>query len=161
MEIVTDIKKEKKASLWRFIIHISLISLLSVAVIILDVLLLINSKLDYIPNLIVNIIATCLLIVILIFYFINIFPLDRYYLKFYKGVNETTLEHHRRLKFIKEIDSKDIDKVTHRVLQFSYMEGENLYVENLYVLDSEITFDELKVYKIDTYHNVIIKYEVI
>lgn len=159
MENVIDIKKGKKQITRRFIIHISLISLLSVAVILTDILLLIYSTLDYIPNLIIDIVISVLLIILLLFYFINIFPLDSYYFKFYKGLNETTLEHHRRLKFVKEIDNKDIDKVTHRVLQFSYMEGENLYIENLYVLDSDVSFDELKVYKIDTYHNVIIKYE--
>ena len=147
MEKVIDIKKGKAHVTRRFILHISLISLLSVAVILLDTLLLIYSKLEYISNLIINIVASCVLVVLLIFYFINIYPLDYYYFKFYKGVNETTLEHHRRLKFVKEIEKKDISNVSHRVLQFSYMEGENLYIENLYILDDDVTFDELKVYE--------------
>ena len=76
-------------------------------------------------------------------------------------MNEVTLEHRRRLVFFKEIDGKEIGKVNYRVLQFVYLEGETEYNENLYVLDSDVSFIEGQAYQLDTYHNVIIKYEVI
>ena len=156
---VINIKKERVQSVRRLVLHIVLISLFFLAVVAVSIFLLVTSKLDYLPQLIINIVLWALLIILLLFYFLNIFPLDKYYFSFYKGANSTTLEHHRSLTFLKEIESKDIYKTTHRVLQFSYKEGEKDYAENLYVLDSDINFETSKRYKIDTYHNIIIKYE--
>lgn len=159
MEKLIDVNKEKKASERRFIIHIALILLLFISVIAVDIILLFVSSLDYLPNLIIDIVITCLLVIIVIFYFINIFPLDFYYYRLFKKMNATSLEHHRRLKYLKEIEQKDIEKVHHRVLQFSYVEGENEYVLNLYVLDNDVSFKEDYLYKIDAFQNIIVRYE--
>ena len=70
------------------------------------------------------------------------------------------LEHRRSMKFYKEIEEKEINNVTYRVLQFVYYEGETEYNDNLYVLDNDVKFIEGRSYRLDTFHNVIIRYEV-
>ena len=161
MEKVIDFGDIKKRSIRRFIVHISLISLISAAIIVGSIFLLILSNLDYFWNLLACIILCNLLAVLLLFYFLNIFPIDKHYYSYFRKINETAVEHRRRMIFLKEIDSKDIDKVNHRVLQFVYLEGENKYIDNLYVLDSDVSFKEGQSYKIDTYRNIIVRYEVI
>ena len=54
---------------------------------------------------------------------------------------------------------KTLYNVDFRVLLFSYREGETIYEEHLYVLDSDVKFDTSKSYKIDTYQNIIVRYE--
>ena len=156
-----DIASSQKKSKKRFILHISLISLITIGVITGSVFLLIYSKLQYTLNLVINILICSLLAIFLIFYFLNVFPLDLHYYKLFKHASGASLDHHRRMTYVKEIESKDIDKVTHRVLQFSYNEGENEYIDNLYVLDNDVSFNEGTSYKLDTYHNVIVSYEVL
>ena len=161
MEKLIDFGDIKRRSIGRFIAHISLISLLSISIIVGSVLLLIYSNLDYFWNLFTDILLCSLLAIFLLFYFLNILPMDWHYFSYFRTINETAVEHRRRLVFLQEIESKDIDKIKHRVLQFVYQEGENKFVDNLYVLDSDISFTKGQSYKIDTYRNIIIRYEVI
>ena len=76
-------------------------------------------------------------------------------------MNVTNLEHRRRLVYLQEIEKKNVDNVTYRVVQFTYTEGEYEYNENLFLLDTDYKFDDGQAYKIDTFHNVIIAYEVL
>ena len=161
MTNIIDIKKGKKQAKRRFITHISLILLLSAAVITGSVLLLIYSNLDYIWNLILDIVICSLLLIFLIFYFLNIFPIIKHYLAFFSSINQTAIEHRRRMVFIKEIQDKNIDNVNHRVLQFAYHEGDKEYIEDLYVVDSDISFDANYIYRLDTFRNVIVAFEVL
>ena len=158
---VLDIASYQKKSTRRFILHISLVSFISAAIIVGSILLLLFSKLDYTWNLIVNILLGAILVAGLLFYFLNIFPLDKHYYSLFRKASYASLDHHRRMTFLQEIGSKDIDKVTHRVMQFSYLEGENTYIDNLYVLDSDVSFIEGTNYKLDTYRNIIVSYEVL
>ena len=161
MTEIIDIKKGKKQAKWRFFLQISLIFLFFAAVIAGSILLLIFSNLDYILNLVIDIIICSLLLVFLIFYFFNLFPIAKHYYLFFKSINHSAIEHRRRLVFIKEIEHKNIDNVDHRVLQFSYFEGENEYIENLYVVDSDVEFDVGVNYRLDTFRNVIVGFEVL
>ena len=76
-------------------------------------------------------------------------------------MSEVSLEHRRRVVFLKEVGNKDIGNVTYRVVQFTYNEGEKEYNENLFLLDTDVSFIGGRCYKLDTYHNVIIAYEVL
>ena len=156
---ILDIANYSKRSKQRFILHISLVSFLGAAIIAGSVLLLVFSKLDYTLNLILNILMGSILVIGLLFYFLNIFPLDKHYFSTFKNANTASLDHHRRMTFVQEIGTKDINKVTHRVMQFSYSEGENQYIDNLYVIDSKVSFKEGVNYKLDTYRNIIISFE--
>ena len=70
-------------------------------------------------------------------------------------------EHRRRLKFVEEKDNRDIDNISFRTLNFILKEGENEYLESLYVLDSDYQFEADKSYSLFTYQNIIVKFEVI
>ena len=72
-----------------------------------------------------------------------------------------SLEHRRRLVYLKEIEKKNVDNVIYRVVQFTYKEGEYEYNENLFLLDTDYQFNNGQAYRIDTYHNVIVAYEVL
>ena len=61
--------------------------------------------------------------------------------------------------YLKEVESKDINNVTYRVVQFLYSEGEKEYNENLFLLDTGVEFVGGHAYKLDTYQNVIVAYE--
>ena len=76
-------------------------------------------------------------------------------------MSTVSLEHRRRVVFSQEIESKDIDNVTYRVVQFTYMEGEKEYNENLFLLDTSIDFVKGQAYKVDSYHNVRVAFEVL
>ena len=76
-------------------------------------------------------------------------------------MSSVSLEHRRRVVFLGEIQNKDIGNVTYRVVQFTYSEGEKEDNENLFLLDTDIQFVHGQAYKLDTYHNVIIAYEVL
>ena len=153
---IDDFKKKIKT---RYVLHISLIFALILCTISGAIASLLLSKLDYILNLTINIIVTVFISLFLIFYFLNIFPIVSHYYHYFRTLSNVNLEHRLRLVFLNEIENKDVDNVTYRVLQFSYKEGEKEYIDNLYVLDSDIEFVPGDIYKIDTYHNVIIKYE--
>ena len=159
MTELIDIQNFKKKGKTRYLLNIILISCLLVVTITGAVLSLLFSTLDYIPNLVINIVICALVAVFTIFYFFNIFPIVKHYYAFYKGMSDINLEHRRRMVFYKEIGTKTMDNVKYRVLQFLYSEGENEYNENLYVLDSDSSFEENKAYKIVSYHNVIIRFE--
>ena len=69
------------------------------------------------------------------------------------------LENRRRMVFSEKKNTKEIDNTKYNVYEFIYNEGETDYKEGLYVLDSEVNFEPGKEYKIQTYHNVIIRFE--
>ena len=159
MTEVFNINEMRKKAVRRFVLHIVLLSILVLGSITGLVLSLVFSKLDYLPNLIVNIVLSAVLIAFVVFYFFNIFPLVLYYYRLYGGINEVALEKRRSLIYVEEKHEKIINNVKHRVLEFSYREGEEIFTEDLYVLDSDITFKKEKAYRIQTYHNVIVRFE--
>lgn len=161
MKELIDIEAFKKKAKTRYVLHIVFISCLLVLTITGSILSLLLSNLDYTLNLILNISITVLVALFTIFYFFNIFPIVKHYYSYYKNMSDVSLEHRRRVVFFKEIDNKDISNVTYRVVQFTYNEGEKEYNENLFLLDTDIQFEGGKVYRLDTYHNVIIAYEVL
>ena len=74
-------------------------------------------------------------------------------------MGEISIEKRRRLTYVGEIENRTIQNVVYRALQFSYREGENEFIDNLYVLDSDYQFEKDKNYKLATYRNVIIRSE--
>ena len=74
-------------------------------------------------------------------------------------MNQIAFEHRRRLKFEEEKENRINDNVRYRTLNFTYKEGENIYNENLYVLDNNVEFIKDKYYSLFTYRNIIISYE--
>ena len=159
MTEVFDINEMRNKAIRRFVLHIVLLSILILGSITGLVLSLIFSKLDYLPNLIINIVLSAVLIAFVVFYFFNIFPLVLYYYRLYRGINEVALEKRRSLIYVEEKPTKIISNVKHRVLEFSYREGEEIFKEDLYVLDSDISFRQGTSYRIQTYHNVIVRIE--
>ena len=159
MKTIIDIEGGKRKSKARFIVHIILVLTLSVGIITGSVLLLLLSTLDYIPNLIINIVVDVLLVVFLVFYFLNIFPVVNYYYKLFKGMNGLSIEHRRKMLYLGEKENKIISNVNFRVLDFSYREGENEYEEHLYILDSDVSLEVNKSYTLDTYQNIIVRYQ--
>ena len=159
MKQIIDIDGGRRKAKARFIIHLVLVITFSAGIITGSLLLLFLSSLDYIPNLIINIVVDILLILFLVFYFFNIFPVVSYYHKLYKGMNSLTIEHRRKMVFLQEKENKMMNNVNFRILDFSYREGENEYQEHLYVLDSDVKFKESQSYTLDTYQNIIVRYQ--
>lgn len=155
MELL-DIKKNKKRSKRRYVLHIALLSSLSLLVIVGSVLSLIFSSLDYQVNLLLNIIIDSLYVVFMVFYFLNIFPMVKRYYRIYKGMNGVSMEHRRKMTFIEQRENKTMDNIIFKVMNFSYQEGENVYQENLYILDNDVPFEKGKSYALDIYQNIIV-----
>ena len=156
---ILDIDGGKRKAKTRFIVHLILVITLTMGVIAGSLLLLFLSSLDYLPNLIINVVVNILLVIFLLFYFFNIFPVVSYYNRLYKGMNTLSLEHHRKMTFIEEKEIRTVNNVNLRVFSFSYKEGEEEYQENLYVLDSDVSLKTSKSYTIDTYQNIIVRYQ--
>lgn len=74
-------------------------------------------------------------------------------------MNQIAYEHRRRLKYVEEKENRINENVRYRTLNFTYIEGENIYNENLYVLDNDVEFIRDKYYSLFTYQNIIISYE--
>ncbi len=159
MTHILDIDGGKKRANTRFVLHIILVVLLTAGIITGSLLSLFFSKLDYIPNLVINIVVDVLIVIFLVFYFFNVFPVVNYYHRLYKGMSTLSLEHRRSMRFVEERGIKTLYNVDFRVLLFSYKEGENEYQEHLYVLDNGVQFDASKSYKLDTYQNIIVAYQ--
>ena len=159
MTSLVDIEKGKKTSKRRFILHIIAVSILSILVIGGSITSLLLSRLDYTWNLILNIVVDALYIIFMVFYFINIFPVVSHYYFLFKNMNEVSIEKRRHLTYVKEIENRTTSNVVYRVLQFSYKEGENEFIDNLYMLDTDYQFEENKSYKLATFRNVIIRSE--
>lgn len=159
MVTLIDIEKGKRSSKRRFILHIVFVSILSILVIGGSVASLLLSRLDYDLNLILNIVVDALYIIFIIFYFINVFPVVYHYYNLFRNMNNVSLEKRRHLVYLKEIDNRTFNNVNYRVLQFSYREGENDYIDNLYVLDNDYQFVPNMAYRLATYQNIIIRSE--
>lgn len=159
MNPLLDIRAFKKAAKRRYILNIVLYVITTVLVLTGVVLLLLLSNLDYMFNLIANILITCLFVLGSIFYFLNIFPIIHHYYAFYRDMNEVALEHRNNMVYIEEQEQKIINNVKYRNLQFCYHEKQEIYYENIYVLDNDVTFNANHRYRLKTYHNVIIRYE--
>ena len=159
MTRIIDIDGGKKKANTRYVLNIVLVVVLSVGIITGSLLSLFFSNLDYIPNLVINIVVDALLVIFLVFYFFNIFPAVSYYHKLYKGMNTIALDHRRKMTFVEEQEIKTLYNVNLRVLLFSYKEGETVYEEHLFVLDGGVQFEPTKSYKLDTYQNIIVGYE--
>ena len=157
-----DIKEFKKKAKTRFILNIIFVVLFLLIAIAGIVLLLLLSNIDYIINLISSITIGILAFVATIFYFLNIFPLVSHYYLFYKNMGELALERRLLLEFDSEAEMKTIGKVRYRNLLFIHKEGQKTYLENLYILDNQdVSFNKGTKIKALTYHNVIVRYEVL
>ena len=153
------IQSFKKKARKRYVFHLALVILLITLTISGSLISLFLSNLDYALNLLLNIFVYIFVGLFLIFYFLNIFPIVDHYYKFYKDLDEVSLEHRRRLVFNNEEKKKDIGNTSYRVLSFAYEEASKSYTEFLYVLDSDVQFNKNQEYKLLTYKNVIIRYE--
>lgn len=161
MESLINIDDFKKKTKKRFIINVVLISLLLIVSIGVSVTLLLISKVEYTWYMVISIILTVSGALFALFYFLNIFPIVRHYYFFYKNMNPVSLDNRRHMVYLKEIEGREIDNVKYRVVQFNYREGENTFTDNLYILDNDVKFMIGRAYKLNTYHNVIVNYEVI
>ena len=159
MTSLIDTKQLRKKSRVRFFLHLFGIILLTLMVITGSLLLLLLSNLDYIPNLIITIVLDAVYFSFLVFYFFTIFPVVKHYYKVFGKMNQIAFEHRRRLKYEAEKDNRINENVRYRTLNFTYKEGENIYNENLYVLDNDVEFIKDKYYSLFTYQNIIISYE--
>lgn len=159
MELI-NINEFKKKAKKRYHLHL-LLSLLVLAVCITGLVLsLVLTPFDkYMPFMIINIVFSIILVVAALFYYINIFPVISHYYRYYKNMSIVGLDRRRSRTYVSELENKNINHVSYRVLVFSYKEGENEYKENLFVLDNDIKFKEGGKYKIATYRNVIVKSE--
>ena len=159
MTSLVDVKEIRKKSKVRFFLHLFGVIILTLGVIAGSLLLLLLSNLDYIPNLIITIVLDATYFSFLVFYFFTIFPIVKHYYKVFGKMNQIAFEHRRRLKFEEEKENRINDNVRYRTLNFTYKEGENIYNENLYVLDNNVEFIKDKYYSLFTYRNIIISYE--
>ena len=161
MTSLIDVNELRRKAKVRFFLHVFSIVILTLMVIAGSICLLLFSSLDYVPNLIINIVLDSLYFCFLVFYFFNIFPIVKHYYKVFGKMNHVAFEHRRRLRFVEEKDNRDIDNISFRTLNFLLKEGENEYLESLYVLDSDYQFEADKSYSLFTYQNIIVKFEVI
>lgn len=159
MTELVDINVFKKKAKTRYVLNIVIYALIMTLVVAGAVLLLLLSPLDYYLNMIFDIILCSLTAVGSIFYFFNIFPLIHHYYAYYRDMNELALENRINMVFVEEQGTKTINNVKYRNLLFAYHEKQETYLENVYVLDNDVTFIAEHRYKLKTYHNVIIKYE--
>ena len=72
---------------------------------------------------------------------------------------KSPLDYRLNLILSKEKNIKTISNIRFRTLSFSYKEGEGTYLDNLYVLDSDIELKKGQKYSLYTYRNIIIKLE--
>ena len=159
MNQIIDIDAGKRKAKTRFVVHLILVITLTVGVITGSVLSLIFSKHQYIPNLVINIVLDSFLIIFLLFYFFNLFPPVVYYHKLFKGMNKFSIEHRRKMTYVKEKEERTFNNVRFRVLLFSYKEGEREYQEHLYILDNKVQLKESESYSLDTYQNIIVRFK--
>lgn len=159
MTSIIDVKTIRKKSRVRFFLHLFGIIFLTLAVIAGSLLLLLLSNLDYIPNLVITIVLDAVYFSFLVFYFFTIFPIVKHYYKVFGKMNQIAYEHRRRLKYVEEKENRINENVRYRTLNFTYIEGENIYNENLYVLDNDVEFIKDKHYSLFTYQNIILSYE--
>ena len=160
MVVVLDYQRLKKKAKTRYIIHLISIALIIALTIAGALLLLLLSNLDYLLNMVLDILLCSIVFIFVFFYFLNIFPIVRHYYVFFKNANEVSLEKRNSITYVEEAGEKVIDNVKYRNLRFSYIEKQTTYYENLYVLDSDLTILEGTKIKAYTYHTVIVKYEV-
>lgn len=159
MTSLIEIEGFKKKAKTRYILNIVIYVLILVSAIAGAVLLLLLSNLDYLINMILDIVLCCVVAIGSIFYFFNIFPIIHHYYAYYRDMNEIALESRNNMIFVEEQGTKLINNVKYRNLLFSYHEKQEIYQDNIYVLDNDVEFKKDHRYKLKTYHNVIVKYE--
>ena len=76
-------------------------------------------------------------------------------------MNEVNLERRRRVVFNTKDEIVTKENVKYQSLKFFYQEQQKNYTDYLYLLDSDCPFISEQAYKVVTYQNVIIRYEVI
>ena len=159
MTDLIEINEFKKKAKTRYLLNIIIYALIVTFAVAGAVLLLLLSSLDYYLNMVLDIILCCVVALGSIFYFFNIFPIIRHYYAFYRDMNEVALENRNNMVFLEEKGTKIINNVKYRNLLFYYHEKQEIFQENVYVLDNDTEFIAEHRYKLKTYHNVIIKYE--
>ena len=159
MTEVMDVKKLKNKSRNAYVFHLIFIFSLIVFTIAGVFLLIFFSPDNYIWHMVSAMVIACITTFLSFFYFLNIFPIDKYYYRTYKGINSLSLERRRCLTYKGEKEKKTISNVDHRVLEFSYQEKQGLFFDNLYLLDNDFVFEEGKKYRINTFHNIIVECE--
>lgn len=159
---IINVEIESKKAKRRYVLNILLVVLFLLVYISGSIALLISSGLKYKPQMIIDILISMVCIPLLIFYFINLFPIVRHYYKFYRSLTLGTLERRRYVRFEEEVESKTKDGVIYRQLMFSFEEQQKKFYERLYVLDNpSITFERGQLIKVVVFQNVMLKYEAI
>ena len=151
-----EIKKAKR----RYTFGIIFITLLITILVAGAVLLLILSPKNYVPMMIIDIIATAIGLSVIIFFFVNVFPVLRHYYKFYKAMENGTMKKKKIVVFDHEDEQKERDGVIYRQLIFSYVESGETYYDRIFVLDNDsLSFEKGQRVKISTFQNVLCEYE--
>lgn len=151
-----EIKKAKR----RYALGIVFISLFIAAIIATMVLLLVLSPKNYVPMMIIDIVVSAIGLSIVIFFFINLFPILRHYYKFYKALESGTMKRKKIVVFDHEDERKEKEGVFYRQLIFSYQEAGETYYDRIFVLDNDaLSFEKGKRVRIATFQNVLCEYE--
>lgn len=151
-----EIEKAKK----RYAFGIVFISLFIAFTIAGAVLLLILSPKHYTLMMILDIVFTTICLSVILFFFINLFPVLRHYYKFYVAMERCTMKRRKVVSFEREDERKVKDGVIYRQLIFSFKEAGETYHDRVMVLDNDsLSFTEGQVVKIATFQNVLLEYE--
>lgn len=160
MEVIDTAKSIKQAKR-RFVLNLVFIVTFIALYVAGSILLLVLSSHDYIVPMIINIIISTLSIGFIIFYFGNIFPLVNHYYKFYSSLNKNSNTKKKIVTYEKEDESKYRDGVKYRQFVFSYEDAGRKFFDRILVLDNDsLVLDAGVAYKIYTYQNVLLTYEV-
>lgn len=160
MEVIDTAKSIKQAKK-RFILNLIFIISFIVIYVAASVLLLILSPNNYTVYMIINIVISTLCLGLIIFYFGNIFPVVKHYYSFYKSLATHTNTKKRIVTYEKEDEIKYRDGVKYRQFVFSYEEAGKKFFDRVLVLDNDsLVLDAGVAYKIYTYQNVMLTYEV-
>ena len=159
IKVIDSLKEIKKAKK-RYTFGIIFIALFITLLIAGAVLLLVLSPRNYIPMMIIDIVVTAIGLSVIIFFFINIFPVLRHYYKFYKALEDGTMKKKKIVVFDHEEQQKEKEGVMYRQLIFSYDEAGETYYDRVFVLDNDsLNFEKGQRIKIATFQNVLCEYE--
>ena len=159
--VVIDVNKENKKAKNRFIVNLVLIIALIVGYIAASILIFILSNNDYLVPLVIDIILSALALSFIVFYFLNIFPIVKHYYRFYHSLSNSTNTKKRILTYEKEDENKYRDGVKYRQFVFSYEESGKKFFDRIQVLDADdLVLEAGQAYKIYTFQNVLLAYEV-
>lgn len=161
IKVINSFEESKKAKT-RYILGLVFISLFIALLVAGAVLLLILSPKNYTLMMIIDIVVTAIGLSVVIFFFINVFPVLRHYFKFYSALENGTMKKKKTVVFDHEDERKEKEGVIYRQLIFSYVEAGETYFDRVFVLDNDsLNFEKGKRIKIATFQNVLCEYEVL